>query len=84
MQRIVELRGAPPRAMLERAPRREVFFGQGAGPGAGLGEQQADDGGGEADWHGARAGGRGLAHALRCEDAPFLDFMEVRLAHAGL
>ncbi|KAK9837440.1 hypothetical protein WJX81_002465 [Elliptochloris bilobata] len=27
MQRIVELRGLPPRAMLEHAPRREVFFG---------------------------------------------------------
>lgn len=26
MQRIVELRGLPPRAMLERAPRRELFF----------------------------------------------------------
>ena len=82
MQRIVELRGAPPRAMLERAPRREVFFGQGPGPGAGFGEQEAD-GGGDAAGRGARAGGRGLAHALRCEDAPFLDFMEARPASAA-
>lgn len=83
MQRIVELRGAPPRAMLERAPRREVFFGQSPGPGAGLGEQAADGSGGEAAGRGARAGGRGLAHALRCEDALFLDFMEVRPAPAA-
>ena len=82
MQRIVELRGPPPRAMLDRAPRRAVFFGAAAAPapeagqvpgsGTGLAQQQ-------------QGCGRGLAHALRCEDALFLDFMEARaLRHMRL
>jgi len=76
MQRIVELCGAPPRALLERAPRRAVFFGAAGAAAA------AAVGAGGAAWQAGLPGGRGLAAALRCEDGAFLSFMQARAPRA--
>jgi hypothetical protein len=75
MQRIVELCGAPPRALLERASRRAVFFGAAGAAAA------APGGAGGAAWQAGPPGGRGLAAALRCEDGAFLGFMQARVPH---
>jgi len=76
MQRIVELCGAAPRARLERAPRRAVFFGAAGAAAA------AAVGAGGAAWQAGLPGGRGLAAALRCEDGAFLSFMQARAPRA--